>query len=356
DTDFSKDGEGFIAHQSLGWAAMIGTSLEKEMHRHLNRNFTIEVDFQEKWVEIRVLLKNGVLFISLPQRRLFSSSSYIFLLWVFSVSLILLIIAILFMRNQIRPIRRLALSAERFGKGLYDADLKVEGAKEVRQAGKAFLDMKTRIKRQIEQRTDMLAGVSHDLRTPLTRLKLQLAMLGDSPDIDAMKLDVSDMEKMIEGYLNFVRGEDQESFEDVNFITLIEEIVTASKRQGCEINYSNEIGSLMMKIKTMAIKRALNNVISNAEKYAEKIWITVLLTSNKRVRVIIEDNGPSIPEDKYEKVFRPFYRIDGSRNLLTGGVGLGLPITMDIIHSHGGEIWLDQSPKGGLMVNIELPI
>ena len=354
--DFSKNKDTLITYKPLGWGAMIENSLEQEMQGQLNRDFTIDVDFQEKWVEIRVLLKNGVLYVSLPQRRLFSSSSYIFLLWVFSVSLILLIIAILFMRNQIRPIRRLALSAERFGKGLYDADLKIEGAIEVRQAGKAFLDMKTRIKRQIEQRTDMLAGVSHDLRTPLTRLKLQLAMLGDSPDIDAMKLDISDMEKMIEGYLNFVRGEDQESVGDVDFITLVDEVITSSKRQGCEIHYCKEIEALQIKIRTVAIKRALNNIISNAEKYADEIWVNVSLNNHNRVRVVIEDNGPSIPEDKYEQVFRPFYRIDGSRNLRTGGVGLGLPITMDIIHSHGGEIWLDQSPKGGLMVNIELPV
>lgn len=352
----SEETEKLVHRDSLGWGRMLKNSLEHEMRDQLGKPYIIYVDFQEKWVEIRVKLEGGVLSISLPQRRLFSSSSYIFLLWVFSVSLVLLVIAILFMRGQIRPIRRLAISAERFGKGLYDSDLKVEGAREVRQAGQAFLDMKTRIKRQMEQRTEMLAGVSHDLRTPLTRLKLQLAMLGDSPDIDAMKLDVSDMEKMIEGYLNFVRGQDQEDVEDIDLMALLDEVVMSSRRQGHEVEYKKSNESLPMKVKSMAIKRSLSNLISNAAKYAGQIWVSVSISDDRRVKIIIEDNGPGIPEDKYEHVFRPFYRIDSSRNLQTGGVGLGLPIAMDIIHAHGGEIWLDKSTKGGLQVTIELPV
>ncbi len=352
---FSQETAGSVNYYSMGWAAMIGDSLEREMRGQLNRKFTIDVDFQEKWVEIRVQLNKGMLYVSLPQRRLFSSSSYIFLLWVFSVSFVLMIISILFMRNQIRPIRRLSLAAERFGKGLYDSDFKVEGAKEVRQAGQAFLDMKTRIKRQIAQRTEMLAGVSHDLRTPLTRLKLQLAMLGDSPDVDAMKLDVSDMEKMIEGYLNFVRGEGQETIEDIDFVMLLNEVIIAAKRQGCPIVFECNIETLVLKVRPTAIKRCLGNLISNAAKYADRIVLSAQLSDNGRVKILIEDNGPGIPKNRYDDVFRPFYRIDSSRNLQTGGVGLGLPIAMDIIHSHGGEIWLGQSALGGLVVHVELP-
>lgn len=339
----------------ISWQTMIETTLVNELNNTLKRPFAVNVDFKEKWVEVRVQLQEGVLNISLPQRRLFSSTTYIFLLWVFGASMVLLIIAVLFMRNQIRPIRRLAVAAERFGKGREVRNFKIEGANEVRQAGQAFLDMKTRIQRQISQRTDMLAGVSHDLRTPLTRLKLQISMLGDSPDIYEMKKDVADMEKMIEGYLNFVRGQGKEKSKYVSIATLLKEITTAAKRQGCDTELILNDIDLSISIRPTALKRALMNVVGNAAKFSNYIWITLEKVSVSEIKISIDDNGPGIDPEKYEDVFRPFYRIEESRNQNTGGIGLGMPIAMDIIHAHGGEIWLEKSPKGGLSVQIVLP-
>ena len=340
----------------MGWEALIGETLIREMDKVIGRPYTIDVDFDEKWVEVRVKLKGGLLSVSLPQRRLYSSSSYIFLLWVYSISLVLLIIAVLFMRNQIRPIRRLAIAAERFGKGRDVADFKIEGAREVRQAAQAFLDMRTRIQRQISQRTEMLAGVSHDLRTPLTRLRLQLAMLGDTPDTEAMKSDIKDMENMIDGYLNFVRGEGRENTQVTDLGDLLNEVVFSAKRQGCDVHLEMEARIPKIVLRPSAIKRCLSNIISNANKYAQTIWVTLREDDdNMHVEIIIEDDGPGIPEDQFEAVFRPFYRVDTSRNMETGGVGLGLPIAMDIVHAHGGKIWLSKSKHGGLAVHMNLP-
>ena len=273
----------------------------------------------------------------------------------FAASTVLLIIAVLFMRNQIRPIRRLAIAAEHFGKGRNVRNFKTEGAKEVRQAGQAFLEMKERIQRQISQRTEMLAGVSHDLRTPLTRLKLQVAMMGDSPDIYEMKKDINDMEEMIDGYLNFVRGEGQEKSALTSLDNLLKDIAFAAKRQGCDVQLELNDLSFSQMLRPVAFKRCLTNITSNAMKYATSIWITMEKTSDKQVEIIIEDNGPGIEDDKLGDVFRPFYRVDSSRNQETVGVGLGLPIAMDIVHAHGGEIWLQKSPRGGLAVHISLP-
>ena len=340
-----------------GWASMIQSALERELLGMTNRFFLVDVDFMEKWVEVRIQLTGGVMNVSMPQRRMFSSTSYIFLIWIFCASIVLLLIAVLFMRNQIRPIRRLAIAAERFGKGQNVQRFKVEGAKEVRLAGKAFLDMKTRIGRQMSQRTDMLAGVSHDLRTPLTRLKLQVSMMGDSADVIDMKKDIADMEKMIEGYLNFVRGEGKENSTVVNLADLLRDVVVSAKRLGRDIDLDINDSTAVIRLREVAFKRCLSNVIGNAAKYADKIWITLNhIEDSDELEILIEDNGPGIEENLFENVFKPFYRVDSSRNPEFGGVGLGLPITMDIVHSHGGEIWLEKSQHGGLAVYIRLPM
>lgn len=342
---------------SVGWAAMIENSLHKELSDKIKNPYTVEVDFSEKWVEVRVQVDDDIINFTLPQRRLFSSTTYIFLLWVFAASIVLLIIAVLFMRNQIRPIRRLAVSAERFGKGRDVPYFKIEGAREVRQAGKAFVDMRTRIQRQISQRTDMLAGVSHDLRTPLTRLKLQLAMLGDGPDIYEMKKDINDMERMIEGYLNFVRGEGREKSTSCDINAILEDVTTAMKRQGTDVTYTNESDApCFMMIRPVAFKRCLMNILGNAAKFADNIWITFKVNEKQNIEILVEDNGPGISTEDKQNVFRPFYRVEDSRNPETGGVGLGLPIAMDIIHAHGGEIMLGDSEHGGLLVHVILPL
>lgn len=340
-----------------GWTALIGQTFSDELMKQIKHPFVVNIDHEENWIEVRIQLNNGVLNISLPQRRLFSSSSYIFLLWVFGISTILLIIAILFMRNQIRPIRRLAIAAERFGKGREVQDFKLEGAKEVRLAGQAFLDMRTRIQRQISQRTTMLAGVSHDLRTPITRLKLQLALLGDSPDTEAMKADVSEMEQMIDGYLSFVRGDGDEEPILTNIKELIEGVIAAGRRQGCDIRFeSATLDKAQTMIRPLAMKRCLSNVLGNAAKYATNVWVSAKSIDKNKIEIVVEDNGPGIPDDQLQEVFKPFYRVDSSRNVNTGGVGLGLPIAMDIIHGHGGNIWLERSKQGGLAVYMSIPV
>ncbi len=337
------------------WEAMVKDTLAQELALTIRKPFIVNVDFAKKLVEVRVQLEQGVLSVSLPQRRLFSSSTYIFLLWIFAASSILLIISVLFMRNQIRPIRRLAIAAERFGKGRDVKNFKIQGAREVQQAGKAFIVMKERLQRQISQRTDMLAGVSHDLRTPLTRLKLQVEMLGDSSEIEDMKNDISDMEKMIEGYLDFVRGEGSEASTITDIPEILQDITKSVKRQGCDVELNLNDISAYISLRPMAFKRCLNNIVGNAVKYADLIWITLEKCEDGQIRIIIEDNGEGIDPDKFDDVFKPFYRVDSSRNLDTVGVGLGLSIAMDIVHSHGGEIWLEKSTHGGVAVNITLP-
>jgi two-component system osmolarity sensor histidine kinase EnvZ len=313
------------------------------------------VDIDEKWIRMKIALKKGVVIVSSPQERLFSSTGYIFLLWMIFTSIILLSIAIVFMRNQIRPIRRLSIAAERIGKGRdLPPTFKPEGAYEVRQAARAFIDMHDRIKRQIAQRTAMLAGVSHDLRTPLTRLKLQVAMMGQNPDTAAMKTDIDDMEKMLNAYLDFVRGEGGESSVRADLREILERIVQNLRRTGTKIDLECE-GDLTVTLRVVAFERCLNNVIGNAKKFSDSIWVT----AGRRDHVIVitvDDDGPGIPESQMEDVFKPFVRVDQSRNKATGGVGLGLTITQDIVHSHGGEVTLSKSDKGGLRVTIRLPV
>lgn len=330
--------------------------LAAALEQQVRRPYSISIDASEKWIEVRIALQDGVLSISPPQRRLFSSTGYIFLLWVMFSSIILLAISVVFMRNQIRPIRRLAIAAERIGKGRdLPPSFKPGGAREVRQASKAFIDMHDRIKRQIAQRTAMLAGVSHDLRTPLTRLKLQVAMLGHTPDTEAMKQDIGDMERMLNAYLDFVRGEGGEASIHVDLKEMLTRVVQATRRTGCVIELEVE-GDLAISLRAMAFERCLNNIIGNARKFAPSIWVRAERRSLDLIVVTIDDNGPGIPEEQLGEVFKPFVRLEKSRNASTGGVGLGLSIAQDIVHSHGGEITLSKSPHGGLRVTLAMPV
>ena len=254
----------------------------------------------------------------------------------------------------LRPIRRLAVAAERFGRGLdVPASFKPEGAYEVRQAARAFLDMHERIRRQIQQRTAMLAGVSHDLRTPLTRMKLQAAMLPSGADVEALKADIVDMERMIDAYLDFARGAGEEAVVRTNLRDMIERIVVAMRRLGASITLECE-GDMLVSLRPVAFERCLNNLVGNARQYAGHIWI-LARRNDGLLRIEIDDDGPGIPPDQYDEVFKPFVRGEPSRNPATGGVGLGLPIVQDIVHRHGGRVWLEQSPRGGLRVVVEIP-
>ncbi len=333
---------------------IIVQSLSKAFYYQMSRAFYIKVDRDEKWVEVTVQLAHGVLKIVLPERRIFSSSGYIVLLWMAGSSIILLIIATFFMRNQIRPIRKLAVAAERFGRGRDVPFFKVEGASEVRQASRAFLEMKERLQRQIQQRTAMLAGVSHDLRTPLTRMKLQLEMMGETPDIKDLRNDIADMERMIEAYLQFARGETGEETVRVDLREFVEQIIRSVSRYGGKVEASIPDG-LILSLRPVAFERCFNNLIGNALKYGTAARITAQRVGNV-IEIWIDDNGPGIPEEQYDDVFKPFFRGEASRNVKTGGVGLGLPIVQEIVLAHGGRVWLDKSPQGGLRVVIDLPV
>jgi two-component system osmolarity sensor histidine kinase EnvZ len=319
------------------------------------RPFNISTNKKLESVVLLIQLPDGVLQVIVRDKRLFSTTTYIFVMWMVAISLVLLGVALLFLRNQMRPIRQLATAAEQFGKGQFVDDFKPTGAQEIRSASRAFHVMKHRILRQITQRTEMLAGVSHDLRTPLTRMKLQLAMMPDGDESKAsLESDVADMEKMVEGYLAFARGQEAEAVELTDVTELFQDIVMNARRQGTAASLEAP-KSLHAELRPSSFKRCITNLISNAARYASEIWIKVQATNSEMV-VLIDDDGPGIPEDKRKDVFRPFFRLDPSRNLETGGSGLGMTIARDVIHGHGGQISLGDSPTGGLRIEIRLPL
>lgn len=308
----------------------------------------------EKTITVEIQLANGVLVLNASRKRLFSSTTYMFVLWMFGSSLLLFGVAIIFMRNQVRPIKRLAVAADAFGKRQDIKRFKPEGATEVRQAAMAFLKMKARIERQIEQRTSMLSGVSHDLRTPLTRMKLQLSMMGEDEDIKDLRSDLDEMEHMLEGYLAFARGEAGEMPRETNLTDLIDQIVAASQRNGGHIDYHSE-GDIYLSVRPNNFRRCVTNLIENATRYAHHVSVRIG-KRNDTIEITIDDDGPGIPEDKRLDVFKPFFRLDQSRNAQTGGVGLGLSIVRDTVRNHGGDIHLDQSPQGGLRARLRFPL
>lgn len=317
-------------------------------------NFTIQYDQKESIFIVSILEKDNIINFTIPQKRIFSWSTFLFVGWMITTSVLLILIAMLFMRIQVRSIKRLANTAERFGRGLDVEKFKPEGSSEVRSASMAFLQMKDRIKRQVTERTRMLAGVSHDLKTPITRMKLQLAMMEKDENIIELNKDITDMEKMIEGYLSFARGEGKEASIPCNINGELLKIIKKYNKQKKNIDYHKDCKKEIVDIRPNSFNRCIDNIISNARRYATKIEVDLKITDN-RMHIIIDDNGPGIPENKREEVFRPFYRLDESRNPETGGVGLGLSISKDVVHFHGGEIILEDSPIGGLRVNISLP-
>ncbi len=328
--------------------------LRNALNENLNRPFQIEWKPALRQVNVHVQLADGVMHVAASRERLFNSRIYVFILWMVGSSLVLFAVAMMFMRNQVRPVRRLGLAADSFGKGREVPDFKPEGATEVRQAAAAFNVMRDRIRRQIAQRTEMLAGVSHDLRTPLTRMKLQLAMLGDGPEVTDLRSDVADMEKMIDGYLAFARGEGDESARDTDLAELMTEVVALARRDGTPVDLHTE-GDITLPLQPNAFKRCLGNLVGNATRHGAHVWLRAA-AHGELVEITIDDDGQGIPEPQRAEVFRPFYRIDQSRNPETGGVGLGLTIARDVIHRHGGEIALEDSPHGGLRVRLRLPI
>ena len=333
---------------------IVDRMLTRALSERLSQPFQIDTAGQAEHVEILVQMERGVLTVTTRRERVTSSTTYVFILWMVGTSLILLTVAILFLRNQIRPIRSLAQAAEAFGKGRDPPDYKPWGATEVRQAAHAFQDMRRRIGHHMAQRTEMLAGVSHDLRTPLTRMRLAIEMLPNGREADDLHSDVAEMEGMVEGYLAFARSQDVEVAVETDLPLLLEQVVANARRAGAEIELQAD-GDLQVPLHPNAFRRCMTNLVDNARRYATHVAI-----SAKRrgavIEIAVDDDGPGIPPENREEVFRPFRRLEESRNPETGGSGLGLAIARDVIRSHGGEIILSEAPLGGLRALLRLPV
>ncbi len=334
--------------------SILDETLSAEITRQINRPFWIDTVGNSNIVEVRVQLENKVLRVFVRRSQAYASNTHIFLIWMVGTSVVLLMIAIPFLRNQIRPILALAEAAESFGKGRpMRQDFRPRGAEEVRRAGVAFIQMRERIERQIEQRTAMLTGVSHDLRTILTRFKLQLALTGKKGDIEAMNQDIDDMQSMLEGYIAFARGEAAEDtgrFDlEACFTKLAEEAALRRRKLSTALTGDREV-----LVRPKAFTRLLSNIVGNAFRYAKAVEVNAIHGKGSLV-VTVDDDGPGIPPAKREEVFKPFVRLDQARNLDSSGTGLGLAIARDIARSHGGDIVLEDSPLGGLRAVIRIP-
>ena len=328
-------------------------ALRTAVDDHLSEPFFIDSTRYPAYIDIRVKVKGGVLRIIAPRDRAFAARGHIFILWLTGATLALTSVAVLFIRNQVRAIERLAQAAEAFGKG-DDQRFKPHGAREVRQAGRAFIDMKVRLQRHIDQRTVLLASVSHDLRTPLTRLKLEAALAPPSPRVEAIKRDLTEMEHMIDEYLAFARGQGGEAVEVVGVRDLIEAVSASAARVGATVRVEAEDG-LKASLRPNAFRRALSNLIMNAAAHGKLVDVAARARAGGGVEITVDDDGPGIPPERYEEAFRPFSRLDEARNQNIKGVGLGLAIARDVARGHGGDVTLDQSPLGGLRAVVRLP-
>ncbi len=334
--------------------ALLDQSLSEELGKQIGRPFWIDTVGRSALVEIRIKLDDTVMRVFARRSAAYASNSEIFLMWMVGTSLVLLAVAILFLRNQIRPILRLADAAESFGKGREVPNFRPRGAREVRRAAAAFIEMKSRIERAMEQRTAMLAGVSHDLRTILTRFKLELALIGESPEIEAMKKDVDEMGRMLEAYLAFARGDTGEQSAPTDMAAFLDALKGEVDRNGHTANVVFH-GQPIVTVRPAAFKRCVGNLVSNAARHAACVSITGH-RDHRWLTVTVDDNGPGIPPHLREDVFKPFLRLDDARNQDEGGTGLGLAIARDIARSHGGDITLSDSPLGGLRAAVRVPV
>ena len=327
-------------------------SLRRELKSAFgNNNYWFSTSKYKNAVEIKIKSENDVIEFLVPKEMVAASSVRLFVLWTTLPSIVLIIIALIFLKNQTRPLVKLAKAAERFGKGDYVNDFRPSGAQEIRKAAYEFDRMAKRINRHLNQRSEMLSGISHDLRTPLTRLKLQLAMLKQKDLSEKMSKDIDEMEKMLNDYLQYSKTQTQEQSSEIQLQKLFEEIYSNLNTKNLSINLSENI---ILKGRPVALRRSFENVIQNGLAYGKRVFVEIQKSSN-RVLVIVEDDGPGIPEDQYKNVFKPFFRLDKSRSLNNSGVGLGLAIVEDIINSHGGSIQLGKSKYKGLQVKISLP-
>lgn len=329
------------------------TTLSDEMSKQIARPFWISKR-KGGYLDLRIQMRDGVLRILTPRNRVTSQTAHIFILWMFGTSLVLLSVAVVFLRNQVRPLALLAQAAEAFGKGREVPEFKAAGATEVRQASAAFQEMRDRIGRQIAQRTIMLAGVSHDLRTPLTRMNLQLAMLPDGDEVEALRADIREMQYMLDEYLAFAGGLAGEIENQADIGELIEEVAADYARQGKSVSVHLS-QNLCLPLRRGAIKRCIVNLTDNAHTHGSRVEISAA-RAGSHMEITVDDDGPGLPAEKYEDAFLPFQRFDDSRNPDRAGVGLGLAIARDIARSHGGDIVLGKSPAGGLRATIRLPV
>ncbi len=327
--------------------------LAMALTERIRRRFQIDDEFDPRDILVTIALPDGVLQVAVPKKRLFTPTTYIFVLWMAGSSLVLFAVATLFMRNQVKSLQRLADAAESFGKGRDVPNFRIAGATEVRRVGAAFLLMRERIRRQIGQRTEMLAGVSHDLRTPLTRMKLALEFLEDSPTVAELKSDVIQMQGMVQGYLDFARGEGGETPREVDLPMLLEDVVANARRDGAPVTIAAP-EAFAISLRPDAMKRCIANLIANARRYGSHVWVTAVPVKDG-IDVLIDDDGPGIPAHRRDDVFRPFFRLDAARSPQGGSVGLGLTIARDVALSHGGDISLEESPQRGLRVRVHLP-
>ena len=316
----------------------------------LNKKFNLDINDEKKLITVMIELDDGILEFHANKKRIYSSTTYIFILWMISASIILFIVALLFLKNQIKPIRKLAIAVDRFGKGKNIGNFKPSGAREVRRVSNAFKIMKERIENSITQRNKMFSSISHDIRTILTRMKLNLEL--HKLDKTGLKKDLIEMEEMVEEYLKYAKGEEKEKIQKINIVNILKLI---KKRYSKKNIYFNNTKKINISVRLNSIKRCINNLLSNSLKFSKKIVIACN-KKNKHVEIIIDDDGPGIPKKEREKVLQPFYRIEASRNRDTGGIGLGITIAADIINNHGGNFFLEKSPLGGLRAKIYLPI
>ena len=345
---------GSLPPKDKGWLfGAIDDDFATALRERVGRPFRTDWATDPQWVLVAVQLDDGTLWVNVPRKRLYTGTIYIFVAWLVGTAVLLFGIAALFMRNQVRAIRRLAVAAEAFGLGRDAGPIKPEGAVEVRQAANAFNRMQERIRRFLQQRTEMLAGVSHDLRTPLTRLRLALAMLpaGEEfrQDVAEMSADLEEMERLIGSYLAFARGEGVEQACPTDLSAMLEDVAAGARRAGARVAVESP-SELVLLLRPDALRRALTNLVDNARRHSRRIALTAIRVGERSVQVLIDDDGPGIPAEQREAAFRPF--ASGT----AGGTGLGLTISRDIVRAHGGEIELGDSPLGGLRARVMIPL
>jgi two-component system osmolarity sensor histidine kinase EnvZ len=348
-----KETQQLPSTETVKWYSLYDKIVVEEFTDKIKNPYWHNVRFNSSFVQVLVLLnKNEVIEFLVPKSKIRSTSGRIFALWITVPSLIFLFISIIFLRNQIRPIVHLSQAAERFGKGQFDSDFKVSGALEIRQASYEFERMKRRILKHISQRTAMLSGISHDLKTPLTRLKLQIELLNKNQKLNSLKEEITEMEKMINEYLDFASNQYSQPLEKFDIIELIQNLIGKSFKKNIKIKSPK---NLIFSGRKNLIRRCIANIINNSQKYSENILITCKKIK-KTIQINIDDDGPGIADEHKEKVFRPFYRVDKSRSLKDNSVGLGLSIVEDIVNSHGGTVKLLNNPKSkGLRVSLSFP-